>query len=190
MIQSDLAPLLRAAAAPLLAAVAACAASEDKQILAEIERGDIVVTANGPATPLPATATYDYAPGSTIVLADNRFDSFAIEGELRGALERQLRERGFGRGPRSRAQFLLGYRVASADSAVLTDAVEDFGMRPRFQSQDRPLQRGALLLVLSDAQTRDVVWRGAIEGAIDPTHTEKERRDRIETAVALLLDRL
>ena len=67
-----------------------CVLTEDQRIDQELAQGRFEVHADALTAPLKTPATFAYAPGSTVHLADNRFDSFEIEGLLRSALARRI----------------------------------------------------------------------------------------------------
>lgn len=170
--------------------VASCAAWQVDQTEEMIASGEILVDVDGLPGAVDSPGSFDYSRGSTIALVDNRFDSFSIERKLRFSIERQLRERGLTRTAKSGADYLLGYRISSAEQGDVTGIVRTMGLQPHFTKSSQQLAQGALVIAFADASTNRVLWRGSVEALIDPTRTEEDRAARIDRAVSLLLERL
>ena len=164
--------------------------TDDQRMERELSDGSLVIVADGKPAGLKESATFDYAPGSAISLVDLRFDSFAIEADIRAALESQLADVGLERKRGKDVDYRVGYAMTSKDQSQITDAVRTMGL-PAFRGDaGKELPRGSLLLAIYDTKTEEIVWRAAIEGAIDHSRKKEERKARINRAISLLLERL
>lgn len=190
MVHFDMNSLLGAALLASATLSAGCSTSQEDRIQNELENGTLVIVAEGEQAALKTPATFDYASGSTISVVDMRFDTFAIEADIRGALEDQLAARGLTRKRGKDIDYRIGYAMTSKDQSQITDAVRTMGL-PAFRGDaGKELPRGSLLLAIYDTKTEEIVWRAAIEGAIDYSRKKEERTERIGLAISLLLSRL
>ncbi|MEM9381381.1 MAG: DUF4136 domain-containing protein [Planctomycetota bacterium] len=164
-----------------------CSGSGEERIRDEIDRGAVSLVEAGEPVTLSSPASFDFATGSTVSLIDLRFDSFAIEADIREALEVEMGERGIVRDRGGDVDYRVGYTLLSKDTSKLTDAVRTMGLPAITGDDDRELPRGSLLLAILDAREGELVWRAAIEGAIDHSRSAKERKKRIAAAVGFLL---
>lgn len=168
----------------LVALVASCAGPEVPKDEVEI------VSVHGRAAPLRSPSTFFFAARSTVALRDPRFDTFAIESALRSAIERRLGARGVLRAAGGAADYELFYRITAEEGVLLADLIATAGRSGSASKDAASLPLGSLVLALTDAATREVVWHGAIEGGIDPDRPAEQREARVELAVERLMARL
>ena len=166
---------------------ASCVLSEDQRIDQELAQGRFEVHADAPAVPLKTPATFAYAQGSTVHLADNRFDSFEIEGLLRSALARRLLDLQLTAASGAAPDYLVGYLVTANEGAMVAEAMSTIGMPPPKAGEDRELPVGTLILAISEPRANRLLWKGSIVGAIDPESGPERRQERADLAVAALL---
>ena len=166
---------------------ASCVLTENQRIDQELAQGRFEVHADAPAVALKTPATFAYAPGSTVHLADNRFDSFEIEGLLRSALARRLRDLQITAASGAAPDYLVGYLVTANEGAMIAEAMSTIGMPPPKAGEDRELPVGTLILAISEPRANRLVWKGSIVGAIDPESGPERRQERADLAVAALL---
>lgn len=183
-------PWRRAALVGLAWLAAGCVLTEDQQIDKELAEGHFEIHAGQPTSALKAPATFAYAPGSTVHLADNRFDSFEIEGLLRSALAARLGSLRLTAAPGATPDYLVGYLVTADEGAMVAEAMSSIGMPAPRQGEDRKLPQGTLVLAISEPGANRLIWKGSIVGAIDPESGPERRQERVDLAVAALLREL
>ncbi len=164
-----------------------CVLTVDQRIDQELSQGRFEVHAEAPAVALKTPATFAYAPGSTVHLADNRFDSFEIEGLLRAALARRLGDVGLTAASGAAPDYLVGYLVTANEGAMVAEAMSTIGMPAPRAGEDRELPVGTLILAISAPRANRLIWKGSIVGAIDPESGPERRKERADLAVAALL---
>lgn len=180
----------RAALVGLAWLAAGCVLTEDQRIDKELAEGRFEIHAGPPASALKAPATFSYASGSTVHLADNRFDSFEIEGLLRSALATRLGGLGLTATPGATPDFLVGYLVTADEGAMVAEAMSTIGMPAPRKGENRKLPQGTLVLAISEPGANRLIWKGSIVGAIDPESGPERRQERVDLAVAALLREL
>ena len=167
-----------------------CVLNEDQRLDEELAAGHYVIQSEAPSRPLETPATFLYAQGSTVRLADNRFDSFEIEGLLRAALGRRLGAIGLTPALQGAPDYLVGYLITSDERAMVAEAMSTIGMPPPSSGAARELPKGALVLAISRPEASELIWKGSIEGAVDPESGPERRQERADLAVAALLREL
>ena len=180
-------PWRRAALVGLAWLAAGCVLTEDQRIDKELAEGHFEIHAGQPTSALKAPATFAYAPGSTVHLADNRFDSFEIEGLLRSALAARLGSLRLTAAPGATPDYLVGYLVTADEGAMVAEAMSSIGMPAPRKGENRKLPQGTLVLAISDPGANRLIWKGSIVGAIDPESGPERRQERVDLAVAALL---
>ncbi|MEM1453420.1 MAG: hypothetical protein AAGI22_30230 [Planctomycetota bacterium] len=180
-------PTITTVALALAGLALGCSGTGQEQIRSDVERGRVNVVEPAQPINLASPASFDFATGSTVSLIDLRFDSFAIEADIREALEVELREREVIRDRGGDVDYRVGYVLLSKDASKLTDAVRTMGLPALQGDEDRELPRGSLLLAILDAREGELIWRTAIEGAIDHSRSAKERKRRIAAAIEFMM---
>ena len=183
-------PWRRAALVGLAWLAAGCVLTEDQQIDKELAEGHFEIFAGQPASALKAPATFAYAPGSTVHLADNRFDSFEIEGLLRSALATRLGSLRLTAASGVAPDYLVGYLITADEGAMVAEAMSSIGMPAPRKGENRKLPQGTLVLAISEPGANRLIWKGSIVGAIDPESGPERRQERVDLAVAALLREL
>ena len=183
-------PWRRAALVGLAWLAAGCVLTEDQQIDKELAEGQFEIFAGQPASALKAPATFAYAPGSTVHLADNRFESFEIEGLLRSALATRLGSLRLTAAPGVAPDYLVGYLITADEGAMVAEAMSSIGMPAPRKGENRKLPQGTLVLAISEPGANRLIWKGSIVGAIDPESGPERRQERVDLAVAALLREL
>ena len=169
---------------------AGCGLTEDQLIEKEISEGRFVLQSEAPSQALDVPAAFAYANGSTVHLADNRFDSFEIEGLVREAVARRLATMQLLPTATGEPDYLVGYLVTANEGAMVAEAMSTIGMPAPRGEETRQLPRGSLVLAISAPGTNHLIWKGSIEGAIDPESGPEQRQERVDLAVAALLREL
>lgn len=180
---------LLVAGAALGLGLCGCVLSEDERIDRELAASDFVLRSEPDGPQIETPGTFSYASGSTVHLADNRFDSFEIEGLLRESIVRRAAALGLTHVP-SGGDYRVGYLITADDGTMVSEAMASIGAPAPPTGAARQLPRGTLVLTLGAPGARALLWKGSLEGAIDPDHSPDKREERVDLAVAALLREL
>jgi hypothetical protein len=145
-------------------------------------------------------ATWDWFPGERQKTGDPRIDDAKQMNErIRKAVERHMEDRGYVRSETS-PQLYVDYHVTIQDEVNATVINNYYGesFYPEYQialpgMQDTYQQgwtQGALLLLVFDANSKTMVWRGLAQTEVDTQGPQKEAREKIDKAVEKLLKKL
>jgi hypothetical protein len=134
--------------------------------------------------------TYAWGPADAAATGDPRLDNnpFFVE-RLQVEVERALARKGFAKTTTEAPEVLLHYH------ASVTQELNLNGTDGQKYGEDGPrpfvYEKGTIVVDLVDPQTRNLVWRGWAEGAIDNVIDNQEwMEERIDKAVARIMERL
>lgn len=114
-----------------------------------------------------------------------------IDERVRQSVEREMKARGFRRVDRKRPDFLVTYYAAIAKpiDAEQLDYAAGKPAGARAGANDAGVyETGTLIVDLLDAKSGRLAWRGAGRRVFNPEQTAEERRERIDEAVAAVVD--
>ena len=142
-----------------------------------------VRTETRPGVFLGKYKTYQWL-GSAMVVNDDRGRwepaGFDADAEIRSLIDRQLRKQGI-HTPSVNPDLIVGF-AAGIDMDVLRVAGANDGV---LQLENVP--KGALVVVLLDAFTRQIVWLGQAEAEIQPQPDPAIARKRLDYAITKML---
>jgi hypothetical protein len=131
---------------------------------------------------------------------------------IKRAVNKELEAKGIKRNPANPA-FLIALHVVEESTVKIIDWGYTYGPARSFYSQDRLYRRlpskrywkktakykgnrrfekveffkGTLILDLVDANSKELIWRGAAQSYIDPDQTSEKRREENQKIVAIIL---
>lgn len=85
-----------------------------------------------------------------------------------------------------RADFYIGFAIALSDDLSDKTISEKFGVTPGLQAKDE-LKKGSFLMYVEDVNSRQRVWRGAVQGFVQKDYNSIERKQRVDTIVMMVL---
>jgi len=131
------------------------------------------------------------APGADPVLANDLLDA-----RIRRAVDRSMAAKGYLPAGELPADFELAYHVAierAIDVQTYIDAYPRgyrWGAGPtRAYTNVREYDLGSLVLDVSSAETRALIWQGATQARINESGTPEERSERVNWAVDAILEK-
>jgi hypothetical protein len=86
----------------------------------------------------------------------------------------------------STADYTIAYTAALESSLDDTAILRRFGLVPgnmRISDGDPMHEKGTLLIYVFDNSTGDVIWRSAVQAAVDFSLQDQERKERIEPII-------
>jgi len=178
----------------LVAAVALFAAS-----LAGCSSMQTVVEKN-PDANFDDYKTWNWYPGERAITGDPRVDlDEDANAYIRSTIERHLAGRGYqlaGYAP----ELYIDYHVTLSDQ-VNSQVVNNYYGESYYPDMQLNLpgiqdtysmswEEGALLILIFDAKSKNLVWRGLVRTKVDTQGPRKEAREKVDKAIKKLLDDL
>jgi hypothetical protein len=125
-----------------------------------------------PSADFSTRHTYGWEPNPQVVGA---LDNSIAGQEIRAAVDEALEARAFRPADDQPPDFLADYRVRLQSAAAIEDA--------RWQIDGYHYTEGTLIVALLDPKSKRLLWRGAAQGAVDPSTSGVEHWQNIHTAV-------
>lgn len=133
------------------------------------------------------------------------FDDSAVGQRVKKAVDDQLHYKGFRTAPAEEADFLIGYQVAINSKLSANDVATNYDFNnsetdPKLigtvqtDSSARPLtyirtyEQGSLILNVSDAKTKELVWWSSAQAEVKVEDSIETRKKRINKAVKKMLE--
>jgi hypothetical protein len=136
--------------------------------------------------------TYGWLPDLKAT-TDPRLDSALLDRRVREAVDRHLAAKGYRKVDHDAPSFRVAYHVyLRRQSQTVSEPIGPYsyrwwgGMGPTYSYQ---YDEGSLLVDVIDPQSNALMWRGAATAIIDPRASVKEREERVDRAVASLLEK-
>ena len=124
---------------------------------------------------------------------DPRLDSKLLDRRVREAVDRQLAAKGYRKVEDATPSFWVAYHPhVQRQSQAVHEPVGPYtyrwwgAMGPTYTYQ---YDEGTLMVDVIDPRTNVLMWRGAATAIIDPSASVQERGERIDRAVASLLEK-
>ena len=154
-----------------------------------------VTTDFDPGADFAALETWAWLARKAQATGDPHMDSTLLHERIRGAVEAQLAERGYGKTASGRADFLVAYHTA-VERKMDVDTVyrgygygpSVYGWGPGHETVVYEYDQGTLLLDFLDPKTKRLLWRGSASAVVSESSTPEQRTRRINEAVSKLLD--
>ncbi len=159
-----------------------------------------VYTDFDPSTDFSAYSTYAWFPEPKEATGNFRLDNPILHRRVRDAIDQQLRMAGHEEVATEAASFLITYHVTieRRQSVTSTGGYVGGGYCPGGYCGGAVVgsdvhvtdyDQGTLVLDILDAESRELVWRGAAEDWLDPEISPAKREKRINKAYQLILQR-
>ena len=165
--------------------VAACASTSDQQAAAKLDPSIIAVATPGVA--IPEGAKFAWLPKAVSLYRDERLDSETIQYHIEQNIRMNLADMGLQFVDQEQAaDYTIAYTAALESSLDDATILQRYGLVPgnmRVPHDNPQFEKGTLLIYAFDASTGDVVWRSAVQAAVDFSIKDQERKKRIETIV-------
>jgi len=136
----------------------------------------------------PATASGSL---ETVIRSNTLLDS-----RIKSAVNDQMVAKGYPAAPdTSQANLLLTYHVGTKDKVDVTDWGYGYGPYSGWYGyygggggvDVYQYTEGTLILDIIDAKSKNLAWRGAAQGTLDPNASTEQREQRIKDAIAKMM---
>jgi len=167
--------------------VSACTTTENRaqQVGIKIEPSIIAVTT--PGAKIPQGARFAWLQNAINLYKDERLDSATIQHMVEKNIRSNLEDMGFQLvESESAADYTIAYTAALESSLDDTTILRRFGLVPgnmRIPDDNPMFEKGTLLIYVFDNRSDEVIWRSAVQAAVDFTLDQKEREERIEPII-------
>ena len=168
--------------------ISACATTSDtvQQEQAILEPAIIAVAK--PGAKIPHGATFAWLPEAVNFYKDERLESTSIQYNIESSIKKNLTDMGFKFSEQiSSAQYSIAYTAALESSLDDTAILRRFGLVPgnmRVPTDNPEFEKGTLIIYALENNTGEVIWRSAVQAAVDFTLEMEQRKERIGPIVA------
>jgi len=151
--------------------------------------------------------TYAWVPGAQTGLEDPRINAKFVDPHVRKDVDAALTAKGYTKQPIEAADFLVSYHVSLQDESTSTkmtdapiydeyDVSFDNGQKTVHSIRDASnvsyldsFQVGTLLLRITDAKSKKLIWHGAAEAQLADNSTVEQKKQRLDRAIQRILER-
>ena len=145
----------------------------------------VPVDVESDAVAVSRSRTWTWLPRPPVAHGEAAFA--LVDERVRAAVERDLAARRFKRVEKERPDYLLTY-YAALDKPIESAAITYAAGVPMTAKLVPSYPQGSLVIDVLDAKTGKLVWRGVGRRVFDAKQTPEERKERIDDAVASVVD--
>jgi hypothetical protein len=165
----------------------ACTTDGDQNPQGSIKVEPSIIAVSTPGTKIPQGASFAWLSSAINLYRDERLDSTTIQYLIEKNIRANLVEMGY-----SFVEFASGADYKIAYTAALESSLDDtailrrYGLVPGNMNipRENPVyEKGTLLIYAFDSKTGDVIWRSAVQAAVDFSLDKDERKARIEPII-------
>jgi hypothetical protein len=173
----------------VLAAVmmTACTTTENQVQQGGIKIEPAIIAVSTPDTKISQGARFAWLAKAINLYKDERLDSTTIQHLIEKSIRSNLADMGFQFvESESVADYTIAYTAALESSLDDTTILHRFGLVPgnmRIPDDNPMFEKGTLLIYVFDNRSDEVIWRSAVQAAVDFTLDQKEREERIEPII-------
>ena len=174
--------------------VSACTTTKNQaqQVGIIIEPSIIAVSTRG--AEIPQGASFSWMSNAISLYKDERLDSTTYQYLIEKNIKFNLAEMGFRFvESESAADYTIAYTAALESSLDDATILRRFGLVPgnmRIPDDNPMYEKGTLLIYAFDNSKGELIWRSAVQAAVDFSLTKQERNERIEPIIRDMLHSL
>ncbi len=165
----------------------ACTSSGEPSKQGSVKIDPSIIAVSSPGIKISQGAKFAWLTKAINLYKDERLDSTTIQYLIEKNIKANLADMGFAFvGSESAADYTIAYTAALESSLDDTAILRRYGLVPgnmRIPDDDPLYEKGTLLIYAFDNKTGDVIWRSAVQAAVDFSLEEKERKQRIEPII-------
>lgn len=162
----------------------ACATTENR---AGVKIDPSIISVSTPGAKIPQGASFTWLPKAISLYKDERLDSTTIQYLIEKNIKSNLASMGFRFVESASAvDYTIAYTAALESSLDDTAILRRYGLVPgnmRIPVGDPSYEKGTLLIYVFDNNTGDVIWRSAVQAAVDFSLDNEQRKQRIEPII-------
>ena len=165
----------------------ACTTGSDQSHRESIKIEPSIIAVSTPGAEIQQGASFAWLASAINLYKDERLDSTTIQYLIEKNIKANLVEMGHSFVEfESAADYKIAYTAALESSLDDTAILRRFGLVPgnmRIPEDNPSYEKGTLLIYAFDSKTGDLIWRSAVQAAVDFSLDEDERKARIEPII-------
>ena len=146
-----------------------------------------IIAVSTPGMAITQGASFAWLSKAINLYKDERLDSTTIQYLIEKNIKANLADLGYRFvDSESAADYTIAYTAALESSLDDTAILRRFGLVPgklNIPDDNPEYEKGTLLIYAFDNKTGDVIWRSAVQAAVDFSLDEDERKARIEPII-------
>jgi len=167
--------------------MSACTTTENQAQQGRVKIEPSIIAVSTPGTKIPQGTKFSWLPKAINLYKDERLDSTTIQYLVEQNIKSNLADMGFQFvESESAADYTIAYTAALESSLDDTAILRRFGLVPgnmRIPADNPMYEKGTLLIYAFDNKTGKVIWRSAVQAAVDFSLDKEERKERIEPII-------
>lgn len=167
--------------------MSACTTTENQAQQGRVKIEPSIIAVSTPGTKIPQGTKFAWLPKAINLYKDERLDSTTIQFLVEQNIKSNLADMGFQFvESESAADYTIAYTAALESSLDDTAILRRYGLVPGNMRipEDNPMyEKGTLLIYAFDNRTGEVIWRSAVQAAVDFSLDKEERKERIEPII-------
>jgi hypothetical protein len=165
----------------------ACATGGDPSSQGSIKIEPSIIAVSTPGAKIPQGSGFAWLSGAINLYRDERLDSTTIQYLIEKNIKANLVEMGYSFVEfESAADYKIAYTAALESSLDDTAILRRYGLVPgnmNIPENNPSYEKGTLLIYVFDNITGNVIWRSAVQAAVDFSLDESERKARLEPII-------
>lgn len=165
----------------------ACTSSGEPSKQGSVKIDPSIIAVSSPGIKISQGAKFAWLTKAVNLYKDERLDSTTIQYLIEKNIKTNLADMGYQFVElESAADYTIAYTAALESSLDDTAILRRFGLVPgnmRVPDDDPLYEKGTLLIYAFDNNTGDVIWRSAVQAAVDFSLDKQERKERIEPII-------
>ena len=167
--------------------IMACVSTDDQLQQPGPKIDPAIIAVSTPGMKIPSGAKFAWLSTAINIYKDERLDTTTIQYLIEKNIKTNLVEMGFEFvESESATDYTIAYTAALESSLDDTAILRRYGLVPgnmRIPDNNPLYEKGTLLIYAFDNSTGDVVWRSAMQAAVDFSLSQEERKQRIEPII-------
>ena len=165
----------------------ACVTTEDQTQQTGLKIEPSIIAVSTPGVKIAQGASFAWLPKAINLYKDERLDSTTIQYLVEMNIKSNLADMGFRFvESESASDYTIAYTAALESSLDDTTILRRFGLVPgnmRIPQGDPMYEKGTLLIYVFDNRGSEVIWRSAVQAAVDFSLEAQERKERLEPVI-------
>ena len=167
--------------------IAACVTTGEQVETVGVKIDPSIIAVSTPGMKIPQGARFAWLESAINLYKDERMDTTTMQHLIEQNIKSNLAEMGFQLvDSETAADYTIAYTAALESSLDDTAILQRFGLVPgntRIPAGDPTHEKGTLLIYVFDNRTGDMIWRSAVQAAVDFSIDNEERKERIEPII-------
>ena len=167
--------------------MSACVTTEDQMQQTGLKIEPSIIAVSTPGVKIAQGASFAWLPKAINLYKDERLDSTTIQYLVEMNIKSNLADMGFRFvESESASDYTIAYTAALESSLDDTTILRRFGLVPgnmRIPQGNPMYEKGTLLIYVFDNSDSEVIWRSAVQAAVDFSLEAQERKERLEPII-------